>query len=219
MSIQPSGDSYQDVEVQTLKFEGSLGPSQQNDFARFTFEEEVLGPNGLDRDLVAELIWADFDLVGWVTQQDTATNTTPGSGDVKAGIGINTSAEAYPNFIGGSNVDQAEVDGPANSAAEGNVADDPGVLWFDRFNVAPAFNDTVNGTGGGQHYDHVGVSIPYAQILEHGPIVDATDDIQSEGQLTHDALGGTTAFNLNATLWWRVHEIEGARPQFGLPNR
>jgi hypothetical protein len=212
--------TYQRTEVQSLRFTAGLGEGNQNGSNQSSFSEEVVGPDGLDRDLVAELVLARVMLFGAINDQDSTTNQTPGSFRGRAGLGINTGRGDYPIFPDATSVDQADADA-ADGIAVGLVSDDPGVIYFADGQVSAEFASSGDGISGGADYFVDSELIEYSGehgVLGVGPVVDATDDIQAEMQVNHQALGAVSQLRLHAMLWYRVWEVSDARPQFGLPE-
>lgn len=221
MSVKSGGrPAYSDVETQQTFFTTSMGAGEQNESALAEFSEEVLGPNGLDRDQVAELVAARYVVKLGIEEHDIATNQTPGQ--AKATFALSINAEEAALLGDGDPVDSAEVisdSGAQTMSPGGRVSDDPGRLIEEQVTVSPAFNDTTANTGGGGNSSQsIQFVAPYRNWFEHGPIVDATDDLEGAIRLVHDELGGTSRGTINAHLWWNPLEVEGGRPQFGMPN-
>lgn len=213
------GGTYSDIEQQTVKFQMDMGAGEQNENGVVAFREEVLGPQGLDRDQVAELVAARYFVAHQIKDDDIATNQTPGSSRGFSILGLNTRDGVIQGEQTG--VDETEIlqdTGASTVEAFGRVSDDPGLLFEQKSEADAAFNDTASGTGGGAAITKAETVIPYREWFGHGPIVDATDDIEGQLRITHDEVGGTTELTLFAQMYWEPLAVEGGRPQFGMPN-
>lgn len=215
-----SDPDYHNVEVQNFSAIVELQQGSANSQVQFRATDDVLGPDGMERDNLAELVAARWHHEVHLEDQGEATVTEPGDAQSRVACGINIDRSDSVLFIEDTDTmgNTQFIEGnAANSAIETRAADDPGLLWEDKLTTSVSFNDTVQGSGGagtgGKHHEEV---TDYRALFHTGPVVDATDDFVILNRIKHDSFTGETNSLMYGQLYWRPVQIEGARPKLGL---
>lgn len=211
--------AYHEIEVQSIKSIIEHGTGEQGTQNQVRSSTEVLGPDGMDRDMLAELVAARFKLETHLEDHNEVTNTTPGAAQARTAFGINIGRGDSVLFVENSQGwdNQEHIEGDRSQVAfESEEVDDPGTLFEGKLTSYAAFNDTASGTGGGGTNNHMEEFVNFRDFLETGPVVDATDDLVCIQRQQHDAVSGQSVNVFYAQLYWATYDVEGARPQFGL---
>lgn len=210
---------YHELDVQHLKANIEHGPTEQGTQNQIAASTDILDPDRLGRDEVAELIALNYRHELHLEDHNEGTNTTPGAVQARQILGINVDRSDSVLFVEatGEMDESTFLEGAGNiEDLETDIAVSPGNLVESKLTVNPAFNDTTNGTGGGGTTAHYEQFINFREFVETGPVVDANDNLDVVQRLQHDEVGGQSSTFLYATMYWVTHEIEDSRPQFGL---
>jgi len=219
VSRSDDGDAeYTDYEVQNFAYNADLvgGPS---DFGEAEARYEVTGPQGLSHDEVAELAVMTFHATHGVEDQDTTTDTEPGTSRGRFIIGIDTDRDDSVAIGGGTPDADAEVTGGGTSGGTPDITADhstnPAVLEEAQLQAMVGFNDTVTGTGGGSSNSQLARIVNFRELFGTGPFLDSTDEMHIASQINHDQVSGDTNLRITGRWYWRIHELESSRPRFG----
>lgn len=174
---------------------------------------EVEAANGrLDRNHVAELVGIipRYHTLTMATQANAGT--TPG--EITAELEVFWPKEADFGQVYDPNREVLSSDADADSyqVFSGNARPDGGTLWFDTAVLSTAFNDTVNGTGGGAQYSGGGLPqemLNFRHQFGRGPIFEDGDEVRATSTMQYTQVENERVRQKNRfTLVWDVFEVE-----------
>lgn len=196
---------YNNLQYQYVGFKRNVTDPSVNQ--AFDINTEAIDERELDHDELAELVYlrrimslqVDED-PGDASQSETGNLQVSATLEVNSGEGEwLTSDQRDPEFVeeNNRNLDASEM------------------------SYSVAFVDTsasAGGPGGGD--THSEREVMYAGpngLFDHGPVLDANDSLDARFELDKRNIVFNTRLRCYYVLGWRVHRIEDARPEFGIP--
>lgn len=215
MSISRNGRSgVEDLEEQVVEVAYSvLGEDRAGDGSFVVDQIASFDPaGGINRDEVAELVAYQPRTALCRVRADGSEGQTPGNVDGQMEWSFNPDIQ----FMDGQTSDSKTVDDPNGTEAPVNIlkTDYSGndVFWTPQSFNTSAFNDTVNGTGGGAGVENTQTSVGVVNLREEfgaGYIADVHDKVYCHGTIQainnpNVDIHGITA----AKLYWDIQERE-----------
>jgi len=192
--------------------------SQNPNIKAATKIEPLSGVGGLQNNEVAELVHLKV-LAQIEYEQESADQDVGSASEHRGVIGINLPAKnsAFPQSV--SNQIETDIFDDDGGAEFSNAATLTDNKYLDQYMVrgAPAFDDQVNGTGGGEGTGSYHNSIHYRNLTGRGPVLDQNDDITALQALNISDSVITESAQLRLSMVWDVAETSDAGRQFSLP--
>ena len=206
---------WEGLEIQQVSILQSVFADELPLTDKIGFTKSIDPAGGLDRRQVAELVaMRVFGVFAFVTP-DSGVGTTPGNAD----HGYEVSMEDSPKVLGPIAQARAgaaqvapwsagELGDPANNFERFVDINDPDVLMYATPHNFQAFNDTVNGTGGGatMHMNHQHFN--FREELGGGPELDQHDKVYFHCIIgEHEVADENIVLYAQQQLIWDLREV------------
>jgi hypothetical protein len=215
---------YSDFEYQHVQANLQIGQADADNGVRNVSSAVGIEPledkAGLDVNEVAELVY--FELVAGVEYEAESDNLTASSSTEFRGVfGINLRGADSEFIDSGSNragtTERFALSDDAGSSV-GHSKTDDAVLQPFVTDASPAFDDDVNGSGGGAGLDHFHTEKAYRNMVGRGPVIDSNDELSFVMRLVAGDSNITETGRVRATLVWDTMETDDAGRRFSVPS-
>ncbi len=229
VSSEAAGEpEYSDHEVQTLGLNTKLENSAQaNDQVEVIEQFDPVEPRYLDNNELAELVYlriratvSEKELEGLI-----GSDLSPAFYFGEGSVGINLAKDEHQvqGFNNGPNqfekTEAAEDPSDLLQQYRGYTGEEGGQLDSYRLNNTTAFEDEGASAGGSNSNGRV-----YERTIDYrnsafgtGPVLDSTDELSIFQETGQDSeVSSSVVHDINILAVWRIHSIEGMRPEFSL---
>ena len=220
MAVSRSGDSsgisYADHDVHhvshVLRFSQDADDGPDTGY-RDTRQWEITA-RGIDPDELAELRFMTIQM-NLGNDADSIEQDEIGSAVASYETGFNLSGDEF--VLESRSTEDIDTGGGGNTdfiAAFGDT-DEVGQLTANRLFQYAGYSDTTDGTGGAASGNTLAYQLNFGDVFGSGPYVDAADDFVTSIELNVDNMVSNMTAEINASLYYRVEEVEGGRTRFG----
>lgn len=215
MDMGAGGAEYADHEVQVIfgKVVQENVDGGENDTV---IQFEPVSDRGLDSDELAELVGWRRNITAKIVQEDEASQTFVGDGQIEVGLGINLTEGEFAEQSG-RNFGAREIQATADQTIVANNYSEPGVLDTHASSPTTGFISGTEGAGGSGTNVTDTESQFYPDYLGSGPYVDRTDDITLHLEAQSVSVVGRIILEAHYILYWNVEEMPEGRASFARP--
>lgn len=204
--------AYNDLEYQEISTEVNSTSSTPDDTALTTLSLDPVGPQELDNNELAELVYLRRHAMAQIRENETLANQSrPSTAQFSAVLEVNSGEAEWLT------TDQFPNAGPPGYKVDTKLQNLDAFETVGHTGFIDAGTAFAGASGGDDaNYREYHFAGPNSNFL-FGPILDANDDLDIRQEIDKEDLIYPVRLRVQWVLGWMIHEVEGARPQFGVP--